>query len=134
MFTTPGNVDDREHLKRGDFLDRVYGKLFADKGYFGQELFEMLFINEIKLVTCLRKKMKGLLMSLSDSNLLRKRSIIESINDVLKNTCQIEHSRHRSFGNFITNLVSGHIAYTFLSTKPRIKYEEEPNNEQLTLY
>jgi len=131
---TPGNVDDREPLKNGDFLDKVYGKLFADKGYIGQELFEMLFINGIQLMTSLRKKMKGSLMSLSDSILLRKRSVIETINDVLKNTCQIEHSRHRSFGNFVTNLVSGLIAYTFLPTKPRIKYEEEPNHGQLALY
>lgn len=131
---TPGNVDDREPLKNGDFLDKVYGKLFADKGYIGQELFEMLFINGIQLMTSLRKRMKGSLMSLSDSILLRKRSVIETINDVLKNTCQIEHSRHRSFGNFITNLVSGLIAYTFLPTKPRIKYEEEPNYGQLALY
>lgn len=131
---TPGNVDDREPLKNGDFLDKVYGKLFADKGYIGQELFEMLFINGIQLMTSLRKKMKGSLMSLSDSILLRKRSVIETINDVLKNTCQIEHSRHRSFGNFITNLVSGLIAYTFLPTKPRIKYEEEPTYGQLAIY
>lgn len=131
---TPGNVDDREPLKNGDFLDKVYGKLFADKGYIGQELFEMLFINGIQLMTSLRKKMKGSLMSLSDSILLRKRSVIETINDVLKNTCQIEHSRHRSFGNFITNLISGLIAYTFLPTKPKIKYEKEPNHGQLALY
>ena len=131
---TPGNIDDREPLKNGDFLDKVYGKLFADKGYIGQELFEMLFINGIQLMTSLRKKMKGSLMSLSDSILLRKRSVIETINDVLKNTCQIEHSRHRSFGNFITNLVSGLIAYTFLPTKPKIKYETEPNYGQLSLY
>lgn len=131
---TPGNIDDRAPLKDGDFLDKVYGKLFADKGYVGQELFEMLFINGIQLMTSLRRNMKGSIMSLSDSILLRKRSIIETINDVLKNTCQIEHSRHRSFGNFITNLVAGLIAYTFLPTKPKIKYEEEPSFGQLTLY
>jgi len=131
---TPGNVDDRQPLKIGDFLDKVYGKLFADKGYVGKELFEMLFINGIQLMTSLRKNMKGSIMSLSDSILLRKRSIIETINDVLKNTCQIEHSRHRSFGNFITNLVSGLLAYSFLPTKPKIKYEEYPTHGQLALY
>lgn len=131
---TPGNVDDRQPLKNGDFLEKVYGKLFADKGYVGQELFEMLFINGIQLMTSLRKNMKGSIMSLNDSILLRKRSVIETINDVLKNTCQIEHSRHRSFGNFITNLVAGLLAYSFLPTKPMIKYEEEPNFGQLALY
>ena len=131
---TPGNVDDRQPLKNGDFLDKVFDKLFADKGYIGRELFEMLFINGIQLMTSLRKNMKGSIMSLSDSILLRKRSIIETINDVLKNTCQIEHSRHRSFGNFITNLISGLLAYSFLPTKPKIKYEEEPTFGQLALY
>ncbi len=131
---TPGNVDDRHPLKDGDFLDKVYGKLFADKGYVGKELFEMLFINGIQLMTSLRKNMKGSIMSLSDSILLRKRSIIETINDVLKNTCQVEHSRHRSFGNFITNLIAGLLAYSFLPTKPKIKYEEMQNFGQLALY
>lgn len=131
---TPGNVDDRQPLKDGDFLDKVYGKLFADKGYVGKELFEMLFINGIQLMTSLRRNMKGSIMSISDSILLRKRSIIETINDVLKNTCQVEHSRHRSFGNFITNLVAGLLAYSFLPTKPKIKYEEASNYGQLALY
>lgn len=131
---TPGNVDDRQPLKDGGFLDKVFGKLFADKGYVGQKLFEMLFINGIQLMTSLRKNMKGSIMSLSDSILLRKRSVIETINDVLKNTCQVEHSRHRSFSNFITNLVSGLLAYSFLPTKPRIKYEKEPTFGQLAMY
>ncbi len=131
---TPGNVDDTQPLEDGDFLDKVYGKLFADKGYVGQELFEMLFINGIQLMTSLRKNMKGSIMSLSDSIFLRKRSVIETINDVLKNTCYIEHSRHRSFLNFITNLISGLLAYSFLPTKPRIRYEEEETFGQLALY
>jgi hypothetical protein len=42
------------------------------------------------------------LMQLSDKILLRKRSVIETVNDELKNICQVEHSRHRSFGNFIS--------------------------------
>jgi hypothetical protein len=54
-------------------------------------------------------------MELKDKILLRKRSVIETINDELKNICQVEHSRHRSFENFITNLVSGMIAYSFFS-------------------
>ena len=51
----------------------------------------------------------------------RKRAIIETVNDLLKNTCQIEHSRHRSFDNFIANMISGLIAYSFLPKKPSIK-------------
>jgi len=53
--------------------------------------------------------------------ILRKRAIIKTVNDVLKNTCQIELSRHRFFDNFITNLISGLVAYSFSPTKPPIK-------------
>ncbi|MDX1327390.1 MAG: transposase, partial [Arenibacter sp.] len=75
------------------------------------------------------------LMTLRDKILLRKRSIIETINDQLKNICDAEHSRHRSFGNFITNLVSSLIAYSFQEKKPGIKFEKEQNqNGQLALF
>ena len=131
---TPGNVDDREPLKNDKFLDEIYGKLFADKGYIGQKLFERLFIEGIQLITGLKRNMKNCLMSIDDKILLRKRSIIETINDELKNICQIEHSRHRSFGNFLTNLISGLLAYSFLPKKPAIKYDVEPNFGQLALF
>jgi len=131
---TPGNVDDRSPLKNGSFLDKVYGKLFADKGYIGKKLFEQLFVNGIQLITGIRQNMKNCLMTLSDKVLLRKRSIIETINDELKNICQIEHSRHRSFANFLTNLISGLLAYSFLPKKPSIKYDVEPTYGQLALY
>lgn len=131
---TPGNVDDREPLKDARFLEKVYGKLFADKGYIGQQLFEKLFIEGIQLVTGIKRNMKNCLMSLGDKILLRKRSIIETINDELKNICQIEHSRHRCFGNFLTNLISGLLAYSFLPKKPSIRYETEPTFGQLALF
>jgi hypothetical protein len=131
---TPGNVDDREPLKNSDFLGRIFGKLFADKGYIGQKLFEQLFIDGIQLITGLKRNMKNCLMSMNDKILLRKRSIIETINDELKNICQVEHSRHRSFGNFLTNLISGLLAYSFLPKKPSIKYDVEPIFGQLALF
>lgn len=131
---TPGNVDDREPLKDSNFLNKIFGKLFADKGYIGQKLFEQLFINGIHLITGLKRNMKNRLMSTSDKILLRKRSVIETINDELKNICQVEHSRHRSFGNFLTNLISGLLAYSFLPKKPSIKYDVEPTFGQLALF
>jgi hypothetical protein len=51
------------------------------------------------------------LISLSNKLLLRKRAIIETVNDDLKNIVQVEHSRHRTFDNFIVNLLSVIAAY-----------------------
>ena len=131
---TPGNTDDREPLKDGVFLKKIFGKLFADKGYVGQKLFEQLFVDGIHLITGIKRKMKNSLMSMSDKILLRKRSVIETINDELKNICQIEHSRHRSPANFITNLISGLLAYSFFPKKPSIKYETEQTHGQLAIF
>lgn len=130
---TPANVDDRAPLKDKNFIKNLAGKLFADKGYLSKKLTELLFVNGIHLITGLRNNMKNQLMSMSDKIMLRKRSIIETINDELKNICQIEHSRHRSFSNFLTNLISGLLAYSFLPKKPSIKYETT-NSTQLTLF
>ncbi len=59
-------------------------------------------------------------MDYADKLLLRKRAVIESVNDFLKNICQIEHSRYRSVSGFLINVVSGITAYSFLLTKPSI--------------
>ena len=91
MFT-PGNVDDREPLKQGKFLENIKGKLCADKGYIGQTLFENLFLNGIQLVTKVKNNMKNSLMSIADKILLRKRALIETVNDELKNIEQREKS------------------------------------------
>lgn len=68
-------------------------------------------------------------MTMSDKILLRKRSVIETVNDQLKNICQIEYSRHRSFTNFLTNIISGLIAYSFLPKKPSLKYSTVTSNQ-----
>lgn len=126
---TQANVDDREPLKNEGFLKAVFGKLFADKGYISQKLTDILFVNDIHLVTSIRNNMKNSLMTMSEKILIRKRSVIETVNDELKNICQIEHSRHRSFANFISNLVAGLIAYAFFPKKPAIKYQTIKNNQ-----
>ena len=120
---TPGNVDDRSPLKDSDFTDKLFGKLFADRGYISQDLFERLFVDGIHLVTRLKRNMKNSLMSLHDKLLLRKRSVIETVNEELKNVCQIEHTRHRSVDNFVTNLLAGLIAYNLLPKKPALNLE-----------
>lgn len=132
---TQANVDDRQPLKEGNILRRIFGSLYADKGYISKDLAAMLFGDGLHLVTGIRNNMKNVLMTLRDKILLRKRSVIETINDQLKNICDAEHSRHRSFGNFITNLVSSLIAYSFQEKKPSIKFDREENQKgQLALF
>ena len=130
---TQANVDDRTPLKKKSFLDKIYGKLYADKGYIGKDLMQLLFVDGLHLITHIKNNMKNSLMTMSDKILLRKRSIIETVNDELKNICQIEHSRHRSFTNFLSNIVAGLIAYSFLPKKPAIKYQSVQTN-QLAFY
>ena len=126
---TKGNVDDREPLKNKRFVNELKGKLYADKGYLSKDLANLLFLDGLHLITSIRNNMKNVLMEMKDKIMLRKRSVIETINDELKNMCQVEHSRHRSFTNFINNLISGLIAYTFFPKKPAIKYDPIETNQ-----
>lgn len=130
---TPGNTDDREPLKDEKFIEKLKGKLYADKGYISKKLTEVLFVDGLHLITYIRNNMKNVLMEMKDKIYLRKRTVIETINDVLKNQCSIEHSRHRSFNNFVTNMIAGLIAYSFQPKKPAIKFETVQTN-QLALF
>jgi hypothetical protein len=115
---TPAHRHDVKLLPK--LTKRLFGKLFGDKGYLSQPMFEQLLQQGIQLITRLKANMKNRLMSLSDKLLLRKRAIIESITDQLKNISQIEHSRHRSPVNFCVNLVCGLIAYCHQPKKPSL--------------
>lgn len=126
LLLTPGNVDDRKGLRRmieNPFSD-VFGKIFADKGYVSQLLFEELVRGHgIQLVTRLRRNMHTRLPMLAeDAFFLRKRALAESIIDQLKNISQVEHSRHRSPLNFLVNLVCGLIAYCQQEKKPESRF------------
>ncbi|WP_016762423.1 IS982 family transposase, partial [Leptospira kirschneri] len=92
FMVTPGNVDDRNLKVIFPLVKNIYGKLFGDRGYISQSLFESLYEKGIQLITKLKKNMKNKLMPLVDKILLRKRAIIESVNDELKNICQIQHT------------------------------------------
>ena len=83
---TPGNTDDRKPVP--DMTQDLVGKLFGDRGYISQALFESLFARGLELITKRRKNMKNALMPLLDKILLRKRPIIETVNDQRKNLCQ----------------------------------------------
>lgn len=116
---TPGNVDDRKPVP--SLAKHLFGKLFGDKGYISQTLAKSLReMFDIQLITKLRKNMKNQLMTMTDRILLRRRAIIETIIDQLKNISQIEHSRHRSIPNFFVNVLCGLIAYCRRPSKPSL--------------
>lgn len=130
---TRGNIDDREPLEMESFVKNIFGKLYADREYISKKLADVLFIDGIHLVYKLRNNMKGGELPLQDRIMLRKRAIIESVNDELKNICQIEHTRHRSFANFLTNLIAELLAYSFLPKKPSIRVDIIEDS-QLTIF
>ena len=125
---TAGNVDDRAPvclLSRG-----LVGQLFGDKGYISQPLHDELWGQGLELLTGIRKNMKPRLLRLWDKLMLRKRAVIEAVNDQLKNISQIEHTRHRSVTGFMVNVVAGLIAYTYHPTKPSLGLRHQ---QQLTM-
>ncbi len=105
--------------------DKLFGKLFADRGYISQTLFQQLYDEGLVLITSIRKNMQNRLLPLEDKLMLRKRSILETISDQLKNISQIEQSRHRSFANFVVNLLAVLLAYSFQQTKPSIGFTQD---------
>lgn len=135
FLLTGANVSDKDPEVFKVPARRLYGKLFADKGYISQKLFDFLFEDGIQLVTGLRVNMKNKLMPFHDRVMLRKRYIIETINDMLKNKAQIVHTRYRSLSNFIMNLISALGAYCFFDNKPQalVGYVIE-DTRQLSLF
>jgi transposase len=122
---TPGNTDDRRPVSR--LVRRLFGRLFGDKGYISAPLAEQLFLDQgLRLITKLRKNMRQQLLEFSDRLLLRKRALIETIFDQLKNISQIEHSRHRSPINFCVHLLAGLIAYCRQPKKPSLDLAAHP--------
>lgn len=115
---TPGNVDDREPVP--ELTQGLTGKLIGDRGYISSQLFHVLWERGLQLVTKIRKNMQNKLMPLVDKLLLRKRAIIETINDQIKNIQQIEHTRHRSVVNAMVNVLAALVAYTHQPRKPSL--------------
>jgi Transposase DDE domain len=115
---TPGQVDDRQPVPQ--LVRTLWGKLFGDRGYISQKLFEQLWAEGLQLITKLKRNMKNKLMPMLDKLLLRKRALIECVNDQLKNSSQIEHTRHRSAVNGMVNILAAVAAYTFQPKKPAL--------------
>lgn len=131
FFLTKGNVDDRNAKAITQMTKELFGKLFGDKGYISKALSDMLFGNGIQLITAVKRNMKSKALSNEEKLLLRKRSVIETVNDELKNICQVEHTRHRSISGFLLNIMSAIAAYSFFPKKPSIKKDIEETNPHI---
>lgn len=116
---TAGNVDDRIPVPR--LVRHLTGLLFGDKGYIKSELFNSLYFKGLKLVTGIKKTMKNMPMILFEKQMLRKRSIIETVFDYFKNKFEMEHTRHRSVWNFLVHIMATLVAYSIKTNKPKVK-------------
>jgi hypothetical protein len=115
---TEGNVDDRVPVPK--LVRHLTGLLFGDKGYIKSELFNSLYSKDLKLVTGIKKTMKNMPMILFEKQMLKKRSIIETVFDYLKNKFEMEHTRHRSIWNFLVHIMATLVAYSMKTTKPKV--------------
>lgn len=133
FYLAKANVDDRDWEVISKLTENIFGKLFGDRGYISQKLANYLWNDGIDFVYKLRKNMKQQNLSDADKIILRKRALIEPVNDELKNICSIEHSRHRSPKGFIINLVAALAAYHFLPQKPSLNIKPVYDNSKQLL-
>jgi DDE family transposase len=131
FYLSQGNTSDNNAKIITKMTKEIFGKVFGDKGYINKALADLLFDDGIQLITAVRRNMKQKALSNEEKLLLRKRSVIETVNDELKNICQVEHTRHRSIAGFILNIMSAIAAYSFFPKKPSIKKDIEETNPTL---
>lgn len=117
---TKGNVDDR--IPVPELTKGLTGIIYADKGYIKQNLFVSLYERGLKMVHGIKKNMTNKLMDLKEKIMLRKRNLIETVFDYLKNKMNIEHTRHRSPVNAFVHILSTLVAYSLKKNKPSIKF------------
>jgi hypothetical protein len=115
---TPGNTDDRKPIP--GLCKGLFGLLFGDRGYVSKDLSKALAEQGLELVTTLKKNMKPVPRTDFEKAVLRRRSLVETVVDQLKNLCQVEHTRHRSTANFLVNLMAGIVAYCLSDDKPSL--------------
>ena len=101
---TKGNKSDVSCVSQ--LVKGLTGSTYGDKGYISKNLAEDLKSKGMRLITGIRKDMKNYLLEMSDKILLRKRSLIESVFNVLKNRMGLEHTRHRSPVNFLVHIIA----------------------------
>lgn len=131
FYISQGNTSDNNAKIITRMTKEIFGKMFGDKGYINKALADLLFDDGLQLITAVRRNMKQKALSNEEKLLLRKRSVIETVNDELKNICQVEHTRHRSVAGFILNIMSAIAAYSFFPKKPSIKKDIEETNPDL---
>ncbi len=119
FLITPANVSDNNETVLRRLLRGLVGKCYADKGYISK-LFEQFYQEGLHIVTKIRKNMKNVLMDLDDKLRLKKRALIESVNDILMSVMDVDHSRHRSPVNALVHTMAGLVAYHFYDTKPSV--------------
>jgi hypothetical protein len=118
---TPGNVADNNESILYYLTKKIFGKLFGDKGYLVRaEVYKKLYENGVQLITKIKKNMKNKFYNLHDALMLKKRGVVESVGNVLKNLFSLEHSRHRSVAGVFIHIFSCLIAYAFKKEKPSI--------------
>ncbi len=122
LSITKGNATDVSMVET--LVKHLIGKVYGDKGYISAKLFERLFGKGLHLITGIKKTMKNKLMDMNDKIMLRKRSLIETVFDYLKNKFNLQHTRHRSPINFLIHILSTVIAYQFKTNKPSISFEK----------
>ena len=129
FLLTPGNVADNNQDVLQHLLQGLQGECYGDKGYL-TTLFERFYQQGLHLITKVRNKMKNKLLPLHQTLKLRKRALIESVNDLLTSVFDIEHSRHRKPLNAIAHTLAGLIAYCFYDQKPSVFI---PNHQSITI-
>lgn len=124
ILLTPGNVSDKNIKLLEKLTAGLAGLLFGDRGYVSRKAVEKLREQGLKLIYKFQKNMKDILMPYHEKILLRKRGVIETVIDLFKNICNIDHTRHRSPLNAITHIFAGVAAYTHLDHLPSISYRK----------
>lgn len=120
---TSGNVSDNNEALLLQLIRNIEAgtTLYGDAGYVSQKLFETLFEQGIKLVTKIRRNMKNKLLGIKEKFMLKRRGLVETVIDLLKDFQDLWHTRHRSVDNGFNNMLACLAAYNFREQKPTFK-------------
>ena len=116
---TKGNCSDVSQVSKLSM--GLFGKIFGDKGYISSSLVTELYRRGLRLFSGIRKGMKNHFISLDDKIMLKKRSLVESVFNVLKNNMRLEHTRHRSPLNFLVHIFACLASYSIKKFFSRYK-------------